>query len=171
MTQKRVLTLWLLSCLLLALSFAGPEASWAFGKAYRDSFRRQLSFIVSKKPAYAWGGSASIEQGLDCSGYLFLAAKWAGIPGITRTTAHRMSLGLGGWDSNPARLGQIQECDLVFWTFSAARPNGHVGAFLEDHAGGHKVTHASTSRGVISEPFTASLRKNLTSVRRLTIGD
>jgi cell wall-associated NlpC family hydrolase len=157
--------------LLLAQSFAGPEASWAFGKAYRDSFRRQLSFIVSKKPAYAWGGSACIEQGLDCSGYLFLAAKWAGIPGITRTTAHRMSLGLGGWASRSEKSADAQECDLVFWTFSTARPNGHVGAFLGTHAGGHKVTHASTNRGVIFEPLTASLRKNLTSVRRLTIGD
>lgn len=161
--------LWLPLCLLLGQSFAGHEAE-ALGTAYRNSFKRQLDFIISRRPAYAWGGASSLEKGLDCSGYIFLAAKWAGLPGVTRTTAYRMSLGLGGWPSQRVLPDQAEECDLAFWTFSPLRPCGHVGAIL-DKSRELSAGHASTTRGVIKEPLKGSLRKNLSSMRRLTIGD
>jgi hypothetical protein len=116
-------------------------------------------------------GSEDLERGLDCSGYMYLAAKWAGIPGVTRTTAYRMAMGFGGWIGRDVSLDAADECDLTFWTMEDDRPHGHVGAFLRDPAGKRKVTHASYSRGVILEDLNQRLMKDLSKVRRLTIGE
>lgn len=170
MIRRRAPTLWLPLFLLLAQSFVGPEAH-GFGATYQSSFKRQLNFLVSKNPRYTWGGSTNIAGGLDCSGYLYLAAKWAGVPDVTRTTAYRMSQGFGGWTSRPVSIETAQECDLVFWTFSATRPHGHVGALMRITPGERFVTHASSKRGVIAEPLSRPLTEALSGVRRLTIGD
>ena len=135
------------------------------------SFRRQLNFIIARNPRYAWGGCDAIESGLDCSGYIYLAAKWAGLPGITRTTASRMAQGLGGWTSINVSPESAEELDLVFWTFSVTRPDGHVGAFLKISPTGRVVTHASSGRGVIAEPLGRRLNEMISRVRRLKIGD
>jgi hypothetical protein len=156
--------------LLLAQYFAGPDA-WALGPSYKRSLKRQLTFIIAKHPKYTWGGAESLDQGLDCSGYIFLACKWAGIPGITRTTALRMSLGLGGWQSKDIDLADADECDLPFWTFKEHRQNGHVGALLRSLEGEILVTHASSSRGVVLDDLQGVLVQKLTKLRRLTIGD
>ncbi|MBI4965351.1 MAG: C40 family peptidase [Desulfomonile tiedjei] len=170
MIRKLVAISWLLLCWLSALSFAGPDA-WGLADPYKRSLKGQLQFIIAKHPKYTWGGSSDLEQGLDCSGYLFLAAKWAGIPGITRTTSDRMADGLGGWTSKEIDLKDARECDLPFWTFRPARKNGHVGAFLNDNRGRRAVTHAGMSKGVVLEPLNGKLLENLSKVRRLTIGD
>ncbi len=154
----------------MAQFFAGPDA-WALTPAYRSSLKRQLTFIVAKHPKYSWGGSDSLDLGLDCSGYIFLASKWAGIPGITRTTALRMSLGLGGWQGKDIDRSQADECDLSFWTFKEERLNGHVGAFLCGPDNAMQVTHASLRRGIVLDRLDGLLLQKLTKVRRLTIGD
>lgn len=133
--------------------------------------KRQLTFIIAKHPQYTWGGAESLAQGLDCSGYIFLAGKWAGIPGITRTTALRMSLGLGGWHGRDIDLSDADECDLSFWTFYEDRQNGHVGALVRGPDGEMHVTHASSRRGVVLDDFDGVLLQKLTKLRRLTIGD
>jgi cell wall-associated NlpC family hydrolase len=138
---------------------------------YQWAFRSQLAFILAKHPKYAWGGAGDPEKGLDCSGYLFLAAKWAGIPGITRTTSAKMAEGLGGWTSREITVRQAKECDLVFWTFRKHRPNGHVGAFLNDGNGRRSVTHAGTRNGVVLEALEGQLLERMTRVRKLTIGE
>ncbi len=102
---------------------------------------------------------------------MFLASKWAGIPGITRTTALRMSLGLGGWQGKDIDITQAHECDLSFWTFNVERPNGHVGAFLRGPQNALRVTHASVKRGIVLDRLDGLLLQKLTKVRRLTIGD
>lgn len=162
--------LWLPLFSLLAQSFAGHECL-AFRAEYRKSLKRQLEFIISKKPRYVWGGSTNIANGLDCSGYLYLAAKWAAVPGITRTTARRMALGLGGWTSEAVSVEQSQECDLVFWTFCPMRPNGHVGALLKINPNERIAAHASSRHGIIAESLNKFPPKSLSGVRRLTIGD
>ncbi|MGB9618275.1 MAG: NlpC/P60 family protein [Desulfomonilaceae bacterium] len=154
----------------MAASFAGPDRSWCLGDVYERSFTRQLSFIIAKHPKYTWGG-ADLERGVDCSGYLFLAAKWAAIPGVTRTTAAHMALGLGGWRSKEVPLRDAAACDLIFWTFTPQRPCGHVGAFLETPDKALLVTHASTTRGVVLERLHGALVSATSLVRRLTIGD
>jgi cell wall-associated NlpC family hydrolase len=163
----------LLSALLLLLAscFATSDVS-ALDDAYQRAFVRELRFIIGKHPRYLWGGAKDLTKGLDCSGYVYLAGKWAGIPGIARTTAYRMSLGLDGWTGVDILLEQAQECDLPFWTWnrSPARSNGHVGVFLCDH-GQLWVTHASSRKGVVLAPMRGPLRSDLSKVRRLTIGD
>ncbi len=156
--------------MLLAQYFAGHDA-WGLGPEYKESLKRQLTFIIAKHPQYTWGGAESLEQGLDCSGYLFLACKWAGIPGITRTTAWRMSLGLGGWHGKDIHLDDADECDLTFWTFNEQRQNGHVGAVVRGLDGEIHVTHASSRRGVVLDDLDGVLVQRLTKLRRLTIGD
>ena len=156
--------------MLLAQFFAGPEAS-GLAETYTKSLKKQYEFIISKHPKYTWGGSEDLDKGLDCSGYIFLACKWAGVPGITRTTSLRMSMGLGGWIGRDIDLEIADESDLVFWTFHEQRPNGHVGAFMNDGQGRLRVTHASSSRGVVVDDLHGVLAANLTKVRRLTIGD
>jgi len=153
------------------LSFAGPDPSRALGDAYTRSFQRQLHFIIAKQPPYAWGGSRDLDKGLDCSGYLYLAGRWAAIPGITRTTSARMALGLGGWISRPIHRNEAGPCDLIFWTLSPKRPDGHVGSFLKDRSGALLVTHASFSRGVVLEKLAGPLATSPARMRRLTIGD
>jgi hypothetical protein len=156
--------------LLLAQYFVGPDA-WALGPSYKRSLKRQLTFIIAKHPKYTWGGAESLDQGLDCSGYIFLACKWAGIPGITRTTALHMSLGLGGWQGKDIGLSEADDCDLPFWTFKAHRQNGHVGALVRGMDDEIQVTHASSSRGVVLDDLQGVLVQKLTKLRRLTIGD
>jgi len=112
-----------------------------------------------------------LQKGLDCSGYLYLASKWAGIPGITRTTSYRMALGLGGWVGEDIDPDESEECDLPFWTFKEDRPYGHVGAFIRHVDGGLKAAHAGFHRGVVLQELDGTLITNLTKVRRLTIGD
>lgn len=165
-----MLLLWLPWFWLLAPFCAGPDA-WGLSGNYKGSFKKQLSFIISKHPNYRWGGAEDPDKGLDCSGYIFLAAKWAGIPGITRTTSYRMSLGLGGWTGRDVATTEAEECDLPFWTFDPERPEGHVGAFLRRQDGKLGVTHASSRRGVVLDDFSGPFKTNLTKVRRLTIGD
>lgn len=156
--------------MLLAQFFAGPEV-WALAERYKKSVKEQYRFIISKHPKYTWGGAEDLNKGLDCSGYIFLAFKWAGVPGITRTTSLRMSMGLGGWIGKDVDLEVADECDLLFWTFHEHRPNGHVGAFINDPNGRLKITHASTSKGVVMADLKGTLATNLTKIRRLTIGD
>jgi hypothetical protein len=154
----------------LAQFCAGPE-SFGLSEAYKKSFKQQLSFIISKHPKYTWGGSTDLRKGIDCSGYLFLAAKWAGIPGVTRTTSQRMAMGLGGWIGRDIDFTEADECDLPFWTFRQDRPYGHVGVFLRHPYGMPGVTHASSTRGVVLRDLTGPLLRNLSKFRRLTIGE
>jgi cell wall-associated NlpC family hydrolase len=154
----------------LALCFAGPDA-WGLAEHYKQSLKSQLLLIIDKHPKYTWGGSSDLETGIDCSGYVFLAAKWAGIPGITRTTSSRMSLGLGGWPSKDVDLSDATECDLLFWTFNKEQPAGHVGVLLLDEQDCKHATHASERRGVVLDALAGPISRNLTKVRRLSIGD
>jgi cell wall-associated NlpC family hydrolase len=126
-----------------------------------------LRAIVALKPAYRWGGAISERAGLDCSGYLFLAAKRAGLP-VKRTTSARMAVGEGGWVGRCIPREEADAADLCFWTFDERRPHGHVGAFLGK---GGPATHASSRRGVVVEPLIGALDRAFSMARRLTLGD
>jgi hypothetical protein len=154
----------------LALFSAGHEA-WGLAEQYKKSLKDRLLIIIDKHPKYARGGFADPDQGLDCSGYVYLAAKWAGIPGISRTTSHRMAQGFGGWSGYDVDPNAADECDLLFWTFTPNRPLGHVGVLLFDEDGLASAAHASARRGVTLRPVCGPLLQNLIKVRRLTIGD
>ena len=156
-------------CLSSAQFFAGAKAV-ALSNDYKASLKRELNFLIKQNPKYVWGGTSELSGGLDCSGYMFLACKRAGIPGVTRTTSFRMSLGLGGWTGQEIGVARAEDCDLVFWTFYSNRPDGHVGILMSSGRT-PSFTHASFRHGVVLRELKGPFILNLTKVRRLTIGD
>lgn len=162
----------LLALLSLSALCSATFDAFALDITYERAFVRELRFIIAKNPRYTWGGAADLTKGLDCSGYVYLAGKWAGIPGIVRTTSYRMALGLDGWIGVDVPIEQAQQCDLSFWTWKKTphRSDGHVGVFLTDK-GELRVTHASSSKGVVLVPIRGVLRTDLSKVRRLTLGE
>jgi len=79
-----------------------------------------------------------------------------------------MASGDAGWIGVDVSRDAAVDLDLAFWTFHDTRPEGHVGAF---YGGSRKVTHSSSTRGIVVEPMTNYLERRLSKVRRLTIGD
>jgi hypothetical protein len=152
--------------LLLSLAFFGSVSRVeAMGPEYQKAFERELRRIIDRNPRYVWGGSMSEKQGLDCSGYLFLAAHRAGLP-VARTTAARMMIGENGWIGISVPLNISKQLDLVGWTFK--RQFDHVGVLWHDN---RHVSHASSRRGVVVDDLKGTLRSNITRIRRLSIGD
>ena len=110
---------------------------------------------------------------MDCSGYLYLAAKRSGIP-VRRVTAMQMRTGLGGWIGKDTDLGHAGELDLVWWTWidKPHRPHGHVGVFLIGRKSGlMEVTHSSSSRGVVVQELNGQMFRDISAIRNLKIGD
>ncbi|MEJ2718512.1 MAG: NlpC/P60 family protein [Deltaproteobacteria bacterium] len=166
--RKLAPALWLL--LLFSASFGCASRADALGRGYARALTFELRSIINKHTPYAWGGSNDEREGLDCSGYIYLAARRAGLP-VRRTTSRRMAIGDGGWTGIPVTLDDPANCgdtlDLMFWTFAAKRPNGHVGV----RWGKQRVTHASTRRGVVIDRLSGVLMKALTKSIHLTIGE
>lgn len=168
-----------------------PFRAEALDFAYEKAFKLELATIIHARPKYLWGGCSHESTGLDCSGYLFLAARRAGMP-VRRTTARRMALGESGWAGRTIPLEAVRELDLCWWTFKPTRPDGHVGAFWkplqrqamtqsprDSHAVSSakkmgeqvlQVTHASPRRGIVVDRLRGRLKTSLTKVRRLTLG-
>ena len=151
-----------------------PDALGApTGQALRQSFERELKAIIRSKPIYVWGGCESESKGLDCSGYIFLAAKRSGLL-VKRVTAFEMEAGRGGWDCvNIGKLRDADDCDLVWWTWrdKPNRPHGHVGAFILGFKSGLlEVTHASSAqKHVVCEPLKGKLETEISSIKRLRV--
>lgn len=160
----------LITLLLLSL----PVASHSLDERYKKSFMRQIEFALIKNPAYVWGGT-SIEEGADCSGILFACAQSAGLP-VLRTTAYRMARGLDGWKSVLVAIdyvkwedGDVQDAnaeegDLIWWTFTSERIDGHVGVRLDKKT----FAHASSRYGFIKARLDTALGRKIGKARRLT---
>jgi cell wall-associated NlpC family hydrolase len=139
------------------------------------SYEREIRHIVKQNPRYVWGGASSEDSGLDCSGFLFLAAKRASIPGVGRTTAYNMARGLSGWIGVNVQLRDVDPADLVFFTFKPKpgkqlRPDGHVATMLLGSKSRlPEFAHASGTKGVVSVPPFGF--RDISTIRRLTIGD
>jgi hypothetical protein len=144
--------------------------SWALALEYSASWTNELNFLILKNIPYNLG-SATYEKS-DCSGYLYITAKRAGIP-VNRTTAKDMATGGGGWLGKDVKTDDADHLDLSFWTWSgSARTYGHVGAFMVGPKSGLlEVTHASETRGVVLDKLKGKLLTDLVKVRRLILGD
>ncbi|MFH0821501.1 MAG: NlpC/P60 family protein [Pseudomonadota bacterium] len=154
----------------LSIAFPGwsfKDEAHALGPDYSSAFKRELRIIMEARPKYLFGGSTDERAGLDCSGYLFLAARRAGMP-VRRTTARRMALGEGGWHGREIPLSRANDLDLVWWTLHPNNPSGHVGVFWDDR---RHAAHASSTRGVVVDRLIGILKKSITKVRRLTLGE
>lgn len=166
-------SLWLLSVSVLALSFATPSA--ALDKTYEAAFDRELWTIIKKQPKYTWGGCTDEAQGVDCSGFIYLAAKRAGLP-VKRTTAKNMAYGLSGWSGVSVGVREAHVLHLIWWTWRDAKPtreHGHVGVVvLGSGSRLLEVGHSSqTKRYVVVQPCEGKLLTEISEVKRLTIGD
>jgi hypothetical protein len=145
----------------------------ALGPPYSESFRKNLWLIIDRHPPYFWGGAEDEKKGVDCSGYLYLAAKRSGIP-VKRVTAIQMRTGLGGWIGRDTDIGHAGELDLVWWTWidKPHRPHGHVGVFLIGRRSELlEVTHSSSSRGVVVQELKGVLLMDISAIRRLDVGE
>lgn len=165
----------LVSILILLLALIPPVPIWGLSEKYEATLRQNLWLIIDKKPRYVWGGAESEEKGLDCSGYLYLAAKRSGLP-VKRVTAVMMEAGLGNWSGKKVTLDDAQELDIVWWTWlnTPHRKHGHLGFFLINKRASNllEVTHSSTSKnGVVIQQLRGQLLRDISSIKRLTIGD
>lgn len=147
----------------------------ALAPEYKVSLTNELNWFILQKPRYVMSNSIKpddpISMGVDCSRYLFLACKRAGIP-VLRTTSLGISRGQAGWLGKDIELDDAEALDVPFWTFKAERPHGHVGIFLvSDKSKLLEVTHSSPSRGgIVLEQLKGKLLTGISKVRHLTIG-
>ena len=159
----------IIACVMSLISFN----CYALDGHYADSFRKNLWITIDRHPAYSWGGSESEQKGVDCSGYLYLAAKRSGIP-VRRVTAMQMRTGGGGWIGKDTDLIHAGELDLVWWTWidKPHGPHGHVGVVLTGRQSGLlEVSHSSSSRGVVVHELKGMLLRDISAIRNLVIGD
>lgn len=106
---------------------------------------------------YVWGGN-SLSKGVDCSGLTQQVYKNAGID-LPRTAYEQSKV------TTTISQKQMKPGDLIF--FDTVQNNGkpvdHVGIY----AGDGKMTHASSSKGVVTVPMTTSYwQSKLTKVGR-----
>jgi hypothetical protein len=153
---------------LLATSLWVHDAQ-ALDEQYAWAWARQLSMLIEMHPRYAHGGT-TVQGGMDCTGYVGIAAKWAGMP-VKRSTTIRMLAGFDGWLAKPVPLHGVVELDLVWFTIK--RPNQHVGVVWDAEPGKPKTfTHSGSSTGVtVSDLEKGYWADKATATRRLTIGD
>jgi hypothetical protein len=134
----------------------------------------KIEDIAAAHPKYLWGGASNLKKGLDCSGSMYLAAKWAGIVGPRRTRSCRMAQGLDGWTSDPVLMTMATDCDLTFFTWENTpwKVNSHTGALLTGEPQGGRgveglaLAHAG-SKGFGIVPFRGVFVRDLSIIRRL----
>lgn len=117
--MKRLLVL-----LVLALMILFVEALNARGMDTKQADKLTQVCLAHKGYPYVWGGESRNEGGYDCSGFVYSVAKKMGHP-IPRSTSLKYWFMLsdavaGGW-------AEGLWGDLVWFTFSAKRPYGHIG--------------------------------------------
>ena len=158
-----------IAVVILSMAIAVP--GYALNPAWAKTFKNNLWTIVDRHPAYYWGGYDNEKQGLDCSGYIFLAMKRSGVP-VKRVSAFEMKHGLGGWSGKDIPLDDAEELDIPFWDLQKSRPFGHVGAFIVGRDTGLlEVTHSGSSTGVTHHKLYGPFIRDMSAVRHLTIGD
>jgi hypothetical protein len=150
----------------------------ALAPEYAASVRTWYEWMIIRNPHYRMSvdiaPDAPVEEGVDCSRYHYLVYTRAKVvPRPQRVTSREIALGRGGWTGITIPLNEAKDLDIVFWTWRDRpdRPDGHTGAFLEQPDGELKVTHASSKRGVVLDSMRGSLIRDVSRVRRITIGD
>jgi cell wall-associated NlpC family hydrolase len=147
------------------VSFGYVYKAEAMSPALEKAWTAELEIIISRHPHYQWGGATDEAKGLDCSGYLYLAARRAGFP-VRRTTAKKMLNGYGGWANVAVFPAERKPLDLVGWSFR--KQFDHIGLIWKTP---YTVTHSSSRRGVVVDDLRGALVQRAESVKRLTLGD
>jgi hypothetical protein len=150
-----------------------PSNGYSLDPRYAASMKDNLKIIIDRHPAYVWGEAKDESRGLDCSGYMYLAAKRSGLP-VRRVTAREMREGKGCWEGRDISLKDAEEVDMPYWTWKDRpdRQHGHVGCFLQGKKSKLlEVTHCGSSTGVVQHELKGVFLRDLSAVRHLTIGD
>ena len=110
----------------------------SFKQPQRSRFRQDLQSFYRRWQGtpYQYGGLS--EQGVDCSGFVFLAYQDVFDLSLPRMTTHQLRYG------KRIERTELQVGDLVF--FKTSKKVWHVGIFI----GNDQFIHASTSKGVIT---------------------
>ena len=160
--------------ILLLLFLLLPSVAFGLNPEYREGMKHQLYIIIDRHPFYKWGESSEESKGLDCSGFLFLAARRTGIP-VLRRNALQMRNGEGGWTGKDTDIDHMDELDIIWWTWPGSgftRPHGHVGILLRTRDTCKLwVTHSCQSAGVTHQEIKGPLFRDISALRKLTIGN
>jgi cell wall-associated NlpC family hydrolase len=146
------------------VSFGAAYRVEAMSSALEKAWTVELETIISRHPHYQWGGATDEVKGLDCSGYLYLAARRAGFP-VRRTTAKRMLEGNEGWVNIAVFPAERKPLDLGGWSFR--KRFDHIGLIWKTP---YTVTHSSSRRGVVVDELRGALVQYAESIKRLTLG-
>ena len=107
---------------------------------------------------------------MDCSWYVYTLFYNTGHL-VSYTTAKEMAAGKAGWGKilHDVKIFDVEDLDVIWWTFTENRPDGHVGMTLYDPKSGlNMITHASESHGrVVLVPPSGTLIKDISKVKRL----
>jgi hypothetical protein len=89
--------------------------------------RRQAAFLRDLRSAlgtpYSWGGT-SLQNGVDCSGLVYTAARLAGIHGVPRTSQDQFAHG------TPVSMRALRPGDLIFSNWGSEQGAGHVSVYI-----------------------------------------
>lgn len=183
---SRVLCCFLL---LLCCSFSSPTPeAWALASPYARAMEREARWVIAQHPRYLYGGN-KLDKGIDCSYFVYLVCKRAGIIGLQRLSADDIYHAQDGWKNITINIKDAEQLDMLFWIWqkkggkpyelteslkllkTKAKRIDHMGLVLTGKSGLLEVGHMSSSKGGIITPFRGTLERDCVGVRRLTIGD
>jgi len=121
---------------------------------------KQTRFIHDLRSAlgtpYQWGGT-SLQNGVDCSGLIYTAARLAGIKGVPRTSQQQYATG------RPVGMGQLRPGDLVFSNWGNEQGAGHVSVYI----GNGKIIEAARPGTPVSIKPLSVLNGHVLGARRI----
>jgi cell wall-associated NlpC family hydrolase len=120
----------------------------------------QQRFIHSLRSAlgtpYEWGGT-SLQNGVDCSGLIWAAARQAGIKGVPRTSQQQFHVG------HPVQMNGLRPGDLVFSQWGSEQGAGHVSIYI----GNGKIIEAARPGTNVSIKPLSVLQGHILGARRI----
>jgi hypothetical protein len=163
--------------IVILISIFFVSSCFALPPNIEQSVKQKIDIIQSRSTLYLWGAAGDIKEGVqrfDCSGYLHFCFFTSGVA-LKRTTAYRMRLGLDNWEGKDINIYDVDDLDIPFWSWrnSPNRPFGHVGILLIGKKSKLlEVTHASsTKKKIVMHPLEGVFIRDLSAIRRLTIGE
>lgn len=121
---------------------------------------QQRRFIANLRSAlgtpYVWGGT-SLQNGVDCSGLVWAAARAAGIHGIPRVSQDQFHYG------QAVSMGALRPGDLIFSQWGSEQGAGHVSVYL----GGGKIIEAYKTGAPVTIHDLSVLNGHVLGARRI----
>lgn len=129
-TRRTLLCLYIIFTTLFLMIFVfnkGQAQTQAQTKEVLTQTKLQTACQQHKGYPYVWGGESYREGGFDCSGFVYSVSKKIGKP-LPRTTARKYWILLSNY--NQKTWPNAVWGDLIWFTFKAHRPYGHIGIII-----------------------------------------